>query len=282
MRPSTLAFGAAVAAAGVSAQSAVSAPAGIPQLDRAISQGCFTSKANMTTLDPQIPGDRMSSGSCNAGCKEAGYWVSGLHGPQCLCGFAMPPENALVDDSKCNVGCSSYPQEACGGKDTYTIFNLGVQIDPPVYNPSKSSTAAASSKTSNTDATATGSPSAAHTSATVTETSKPVQTSQPEKSGPNVAGIAAGVVVGVIVTGAAIGGFFFYMRRKRNAEIEEEHRRNAAVSAFISGSTPPSSHGSISMTDSRMDPVMAHRRMSDGSIADNEDYSRKILRVTNA
>lgn len=69
------------------------------------------------------------------------------------------------------------------------------------------------------------------------------------------------------------------MRRRRNAEIEEEHRRNAAVNAFINGSKPPSTSGSISMTDSRLDPVMAHRRLSDGSIADNEDYSRRILRV---
>jgi hypothetical protein len=66
------------------------------------------------------------------------------------------------------------------------------------------------------------------------------------------------------------------MRRKRNKEIEEEHRRNAAVNAFI-GKAPGSSGGSI--TDARLDPVMAHRRMSDGSIADNQDYSRKILRV---
>lgn len=67
------------------------------------------------------------------------------------------------------------------------------------------------------------------------------------------------------------------MRRKRNQEIEEEHRRNAAVNAFIG--KPPRSSGGTSTTDSRMDPVMAHRRMSDGSIADNQDYSRRILRV---
>lgn len=266
-----------MAAISVNAQSPVSAPSNIPQLGRPVSQGCFNTKGNMTALDPQIPGERMSSGSCTLACKDAGWWLAGLHGPQCLCGMAIPPESASVADSKCNAPCSSYPQEACGGKDTYTIFNLGLNIDPPTYSES-SSTTAASSTSSTPDATPTGS-SPAHTSATVTETANPSQTSTPEKSGPNVAGIAAGVVVGVIAAGAAIGGFFFYMRRKRNAEIEEEHRRNAAVSAFISGSTPPSSHGSISMTDSRMDPVMAHRRMSDGSIADNEDYSRRILRV---
>jgi cell wall integrity and stress response component len=93
-----------------------------------------------------------------------------------------------------------------------------------------------------------------------------------------VAGIAAGVVVGVVVIAALIGGGFFYLRRKRNREIEEEYRRNAAVNAFIG--KPPGSSGGGSMTDSRMDPVMAHRRMSDGSIADNQDYSRRILRVS--
>lgn len=116
---------------------------------------------------------------------------------------------------------------------------------------------------------------------TVVVTENP--TSEPKEDdnsggGPNVAGIAAGVVVAIVVVAALIGGGFIYMRRKRNLELEEEHRRNAAVSAFI-GNKPRSIDGSSSMADSRMDPVMAHRRMSDGSIADNEDYSRRILRV---
>lgn len=115
-----------------------------------------------------------------------------------------------------------------------------------------------------------------HTDTIETVTAPPTQ--EPQKSGPNVAGIAAGVVVGVVVVAALIGGGFFWMRRKRNAEIEEEHRRNAAVNAFISGGKPPSSSGGVSMTDSRLDPVL-NRRMSDGSIADNQDYSRRILRV---
>lgn len=232
----------------------------------------------MTLLSPQISGQEMSSGSCNNGCKGAGFWLSGLHGPQCLCGMALPPKSDLVSDTNCNLGCSAFPPEACGGDSTFTIFNLGLEIDVPRYDSSSSSTTAGS-KTSTSDPTSTEQGSPTNTDTTVTKTADPIGTSKPEKSGPNVAGIAAGVVVGVIAAGAAIGGFFFFMRRKRNAEIEEEHRRNAAVNAFISGSKPPSSHGSISMTDSRLDPVMAHRRMSDGSIADNEDYSRRILRV---
>jgi cell wall integrity and stress response component len=96
-----------------------------------------------------------------------------------------------------------------------------------------------------------------------------------EKSGPNVGAIAGGVVVGVLAIAGVIGGMFFYMRKKRNKEIEEEHQRHAAVNSFISGKS--SSGGSI--TDARLAPVMAQRRMSDGSLADNHDYSRKILRV---
>lgn len=85
--------------------------------------------------------------------------------------------------------------------------------------------------------------------------------------------------MGVVAVAGIVGGIFFFLRRRRNKEIEEEHRRNAAVNAFIHGSKPPSSSGGYSISDSRLDPVMAQRRMSDGSIADNQDYSRKILRV---
>lgn len=97
---------------------------------------------------------------------------------------------------------------------------------------------------------------------------------EPPKS--NTAGIAAGVVVAVVVLAAAGVGGFMYTKKKKNREIEEEHRRNAAVNSFM-GKGVSSSNTSI--TDARLDPVMAQRRMSDGSIADNQDYSRRILRV---
>jgi cell wall integrity and stress response component len=67
--------------------------------------------------------------------------------------------------------------------------------------------------------------------------------------------------------------------------VEEEYRRNAAVSSFIAGNDKHPTHssgGASSFADLRLDPVMAQRRMSDGSIADNQDYSRRILKVTNA
>jgi cell wall integrity and stress response component len=98
----------------------------------------------------------------------------------------------------------------------------------------------------------------------------------------NTVGIAVGSVVGVIGAAAIAGVLFFWMKRRRNREIEEEHRRNAAVNAFIAGGKPPSSSGGMSISDQRLDPVMVQRRMSSGSIADEQDYSRRILRVCEA
>jgi cell wall integrity and stress response component len=158
---------------------------------------------------------------------------------------------------------------AGGGIDFWTIYHTGIVLSVKSEESPKKSTTSDTPKATQTSSTP---------QQTIVVTESP--TSQPESegsSGPNVAGIAAGVVVGVVVIAAALGGAFLYMRRKRNMEIEEEHRRNAAVNAFIG--KPPRSSGGTSTTDSRMDPVMAHRRMSDGSIADNQDYSRRILRV---
>ena len=280
MRLSTLGFGVVLAYASTAvAQKVTPASPVPPQQSVSTAQGCYSSKGNMTLHSPV---EGMSSAACNKACLADGYTLAGLHAKtQCFCGDAMPPKKA--SESDCDLGCPFYPQEPCGGNDAWSIFNLGVNVDPPVYGGSSSSATAASSSTAQTSATSSSTASSSDNEPTtvVTETANASASSKPEKSGGhNVAGIAAGVVVGVVAAAAIVGGVFFYIRRKRNAEIEEDHRRNAAVNAFISGSKPPSSSGSVNMTDSRLDPVMAHRRMSDGSIADNEDYSRRILRVS--
>ncbi len=98
----------------------------------------------------------------------------------------------------------------------------------------------------------------------------------PPSSGPNKAGIAAGVVVGIVALSAVAGGVFFFLRNRKRRAIEEEYRRNMANGY---GPKPPNSSAG-SMSDSRLDPVvMMQRRQSDGSIADNQDYSRRILKV---
>ena len=104
----------------------------------------------------------------------------------------------------------------------------------------------------------------------------PISTTK-ASSGPNVAAIAAGVVVGVAVVGAIAGAMFFCLRHRRRAR-EDEINRNAE-NPFSNNNNLPSS--SASMSDSRLEPsVMMQRRQSDGSIADNQDYSRRILKVS--
>ncbi|GAB7365847.1 hypothetical protein MBLNU230_g7179t1 [Neophaeotheca triangularis] len=105
----------------------------------------------------------------------------------------------------------------------------------------------------------------------------------------NVAGIAAGVVVGVLVLIAIAVGAFFFIRRRRKQRAEQEYNRSNQVSDFMAGggaapgmretSRPPNT-GYSQMSDQRLDPEVG-RRNSVGSIADNEDYSRRILRVAN-
>ena len=113
--------------------------------------------------------------------------------------------------------------------------------------------------------------------AAASATASPSQTVESDSdSKPNTAGIAAGVVVGVVGLAAIIGGVWFFLRRRRQKQVEDDYRRNAAgVNDFINGGKTSAS----SMNDSRIDPSFMDRRQSNGSIADNEDYSRRILKV---
>lgn len=183
-----------------------------------------------------------------------------------------------------------------GGTTFYSVFNTGLKIDVP-YDEEDDDDDDSSSTTASTTTTA-ASTTGGGASASQTNDASPSNAPQDEDEedpeeddgnsdsdsdggggGANVGGIVGGVVAGVAVIALVVGGAFWFIRSRRNREIEEEHRRNAAVNSFIAGAKPPGSSGGISMTDSRMDPGLAHRRMSDGSIADNQDYSRKILRV---
>lgn len=102
------------------------------------------------------------------------------------------------------------------------------------------------------------------------------QTDESEKSdsGPNTAAIAAGVVVGVVGFCALVGAGFFLWRFRKRKSIEEEYRRNAAIDQF---GKPKSAS---TMSDSRFDgDFLAQRRQSNGSIDDDQDFSRRILQV---
>jgi len=95
------------------------------------------------------------------------------------------------------------------------------------------------------------------------------------KGGASTAGVAAGAVVGVIALVALGIGAWLAVRRKRRLRAEEEYRAAVAAKEFVESAKKPS-------PDQRLDPVLLQqRRLSDGSIADNQDYTRRILKVTN-
>uniref|UniRef100_A0A8H7NJA9 WSC domain-containing protein n=1 Tax=Bionectria ochroleuca TaxID=29856 RepID=A0A8H7NJA9_BIOOC len=272
-------MGTAVAASATAAASGTKptqAPKENAKLGTPTSQGCFKSYGNMT--DSGLDETKVSSGGCREAC-QAKSWPVFAMGRRCSVQVwkSISRQERSHGRHSLQLRMPGLPLEACGNLDAtaWSVWNTGDKISIPYYEKAETSSSSSAPATTSTTASkpsSTGDPATTETSG-----------SGDQKSGSsNLGAIIGGVVAGVVVICAIVGGLFFFMRRRRNSEIEEEYRRNAAVNAFISGSKPPgSSAGSISMTDSRLDPIKAHR-LSDGSIADNEDYSRKILRVTNA
>lgn len=254
-------------------------------------QGCFadsgemklnttrTNSQNMMDFGQGLEKDiGVTRGLCYRWCLDLNMQVFAMSaGAECWCGMHYPPESSLTDVKNCSLTCSGFNQEYCGGDGTWSVFNSGLKMKPGFSDPKVSSTSAAPSSTAPAK-TSSVSSAVSEPTADATESTLPEESEKKGKS--NTAGIVAGTVVAVVVVLSAVGGVFLYMRRKRNKEIEDEHRRNAAVNAFIG--KPPSTSDGMSMADARLDPVLVQRRLSDGSIADNQDYSRRILRVTNA
>jgi cell wall integrity and stress response component len=112
---------------------------------------------------------------------------------------------------------------------------------------------------------------------TVVVTAAPSSNSKSGGGKSSTVGIAVGVVVGIIAIGGLVFGVWFFLRHKRRRDAEEEYKRQAAVSQFVNGGKSHNSNGS--MNDSRLEPDILQRRESTGSIADNQDYSRRILKV---
>jgi cell wall integrity and stress response component len=257
----------------------------------ATNDGCYSSTTGLTSNGTNTFN---SVGYCSNQCLGMAMAVMAMKDSACYCGQDLPPTSMAVSNSSCTTECPGYPSDICGGSGVYSVYLTGLTTDVTNADPSASDTSSSSSAakaTGKPSTTASASPSVVTVggqtvvvTASSQATGSSTASSSSSSSGPSKAGIAAGVVIGIVAIAAIAGGGYIFVRNKRRREVEEEYRRNAAVSSFISGGKPPtSSGGASSFTDTRLDPaVMAQRRMSDGSIADNQDYSRRILKVTNA
>lgn len=119
-------------------------------------------------------------------------------------------------------------------------------------------------------------------------------------------GAIAGIVIGVLAALAIVALLFFLWRRRDNRNAYTGARSPSGFSdpfGVRNGPDDKTSMSSLGMgpasniqnaafglqppetfmaVDQRLNPVMlGERRLSEGSIADERDYSRKILRVTN-
>ncbi|KAI9822165.1 MAG: hypothetical protein M1832_003168 [Thelocarpon impressellum] len=201
-------------------------------------------------------------------------------GSNCWTGDELPPSKDKVGDEKCNSKCQGFGSATCGGKNFYAVYLTGTMEEVPRKDESSDSQSSASIPTPTQGAAPSTITQAGQTIVVTAPGSAEATTTPKAKgSGANKAAIAAGVVVGIVGLSALAGGLFLFMRARKRRALEEEYRRNAAISG-ISGGGKTDSASSVS--DSRLEPsVMLQRRMSDGSIADNQDYSRRILKVTN-
>jgi cell wall integrity and stress response component len=266
-------------------------------------EGCYSSS---TPLDGIGPFQYQSVGACSSNCTGSAVFAMS-EGDACWCGDELPALSDKVDKSECDTSCVGFPSNICGGNGLWSVYTTesgvknygGSDSDPK--SSSSSSSSAASSSTKSTSSAPTRTTQSVFTSTngaqtvvvTVPATADATATSDASQSsaasregsgsgGSNTAGIAAGVVVGVVAIAALIGGVYFFLRRRKRIAAEEEFKQRTQVSDFMRGGDErkPPATGYSAMSDARLDPE-AGRRDSVGSLADNQDYSRRILRVAN-
>ncbi|KAK7959566.1 uncharacterized protein PG986_004420 [Apiospora aurea] len=82
--------------------------------------GCFSSAPGFVDLGPN---PFQSRGLCANRCRQMDQWIVGLaNGTNCLCGANVPPTRDIAGDRHCNMPCSGYAMETCGGLRHFTIL----------------------------------------------------------------------------------------------------------------------------------------------------------------
>ncbi|ENH75395.1 Protein SLG1 [Fusarium oxysporum f. sp. cubense race 1] len=168
----------------VAARDALQSPAESPVLGEITPQGCFDS------LPSQVDGRSNtfnSVGSCADYCQKQKKTVAILKDVECICADVYPAKSALVDDDKCDTPCPGYSNDACGGEDAYSVFNLGVNLLPGNEGDKRSSGSTAeltgSTKTAVvTTATEVSTTNAETTSAPTTEAEETTSATKPDKA----------------------------------------------------------------------------------------------------
>ncbi|KAH1552395.1 hypothetical protein KXV74_006748 [Aspergillus fumigatus] len=256
-----------------------------------VSQGCFS---DSTPLVDQGPYTYQSNGYCQQLCmKTSNNLVFALtKGSNCLCGNQLPAKSAKTADSDCNVKCAGWPDVMCGGQNTFSVYLTGLSSNVAYYHDDDASTSANTNSSSTSTTNGGSTVTTGSQGQVVTQGEQTVVVTAPagngvgatnglneekNKDGPNTAAIAAGVVVGVVGFCSLVGAGFFLWRFRKRTNVRPQYSNNAGATEHFG---KPMSQDS--MSDSRFDgDFMAQRRQSNGSIDDDQDFSRRILQVTN-
>ncbi|KAJ5134586.1 Carbohydrate-binding WSC subgroup [Penicillium atrosanguineum] len=255
-----------------------------------------------------------SNGACEDTCAD--YALGVLQGKKCWCSNVAPSTDSRESVSDCDTGCPGYPADSCGSaaKGVWAY----VKISGNSISSTESNSGTTSSSTTTTSSASTTDPSttnnvvkettnasgqvrtvtvAAAVSTSGLDTSDKSTDGGSSLSGGSIAGIVIGVLGGIALVGALIFMIFFYRKRARSASpipSQDMADRTSQGSSFIRGVFPQGHtqemSGSSSLgrkhtfTDNRMkaDIYPNGPRDSSVSLQDNEDYSRPVLRVTNA
>ncbi|KAI9927909.1 hypothetical protein ASPWEDRAFT_29301 [Aspergillus wentii DTO 134E9] len=113
---------------------------------------------------------------CVQTCQQGDFSIAALtDGDRCYCGNELPPSSAKVDDGKCNVKCSGWPQDTCGGSETFSVIdinNQGISSSDSEYSGTTAVSVPSTMATSILKATDSASASSASTAAAEPTTTK--------------------------------------------------------------------------------------------------------------
>lgn len=164
----------ALAAAGVSASGSLQPPKTEPVKGQLTSQGCFDS------LPAGASGEKLtfaSSGTCAEKCAETKSLVVILQADKCYCTDTYPARSSRVDDDdQCDTPCPGYSLEACGGENTYSVYNAGVEVAVKYDDGDASSSSSSASSSASASTTSSAVASTASTAATTSAAATPSST----------------------------------------------------------------------------------------------------------
>ncbi|KAK1752137.1 hypothetical protein QBC47DRAFT_389826 [Echria macrotheca] len=276
----------------------------------------YCAVVNTADMDA-INSNFQSQGRCFNNCTSLNFPLAVVQEKNCWCANLVPARQDQKPLTSCQEPCPGYPSDYCGGIGTFGYM----QLANPLGTASPGTTNAKSSSSVNDDVSPTATPSVQTVTVggvvkTVTATPSATGETSPATMSTSNGGLAggaiAGIVIGVLLLGAAMAALFFFMcyrnkRRKdteglftssrrgsspgmletpKTGDLSEAPRFGVGVTHAATWDMNQSSkrRSNLMPVDPRLDPFAkgiyagpqnkSHESIN--SLQDNHDYSRRI------